>query len=383
MTPIRYGMVGGGRDAFIGAVHRKACALDGEAVLVAGALSSDPEKSRASGADLGLDPSRAYGSWPEMLEGELALPESERVQMVERRHAQSRPLRRRPRVRRGGLRGRLRQAPRAHERAGRASSSRPSASAGAVFAVTYNYTGYPMVKEARALVRGGELGDIRKVVVSYTQGWLATLLESTGNKQADWRTDPARSGVAGAMGDIGSHAENLLATITGLHVTHVCSDLTTFVEGRKLDDDASVLLRLDGGARGTLMASQIAIGYENALEIAVHGTKGSLSWRQEEPNELLVRRADEPLRVLRRGNPYLGAAATKATRIPPGHPEAFIEAFANVYLGVFEAIRAREAGRALGDLEGDFPSVEDGARGVRFIERVVESSSSSEKWLAV
>jgi len=382
MTPIRYGMVGGGRDAFIGAVHRKACALDGEAVLVAGALSSDPEKSRASGADLGLDPSRAYGSWPEMLEGELALPESERVQMVSvvtPNHVHfdvalafveagfavvcDKPL-----VHTSEQAELLVSAVREH---------------GSPFAVTYNYTGYPMVKEARALVRGGELGDIRKVVVSYTQGWLATLLESTGNKQADWRTDPARSGVAGAMGDIGSHAENLLATISGLHVTHVCSDLTTFVEGRKLDDDASVLLRLDGGARGTLTASQIAIGYENALEIAVHGTKGSLSWRQEQPNELLVRRADEPLRVLRRGNPYLGAAATKATRIPPGHPEAFIEAFANVYLGAFEAIRAREAGRALGDLEGDFPSVEDGARGVRFIERVVESSSSSEKWLAV
>jgi predicted dehydrogenase len=185
------------------------------------------------------------------------------------------------------------------------------------------------------------------------------------------------------MGDIGSHAENLLATITGLHVTHVCSDLTTFVEGRQLDDDASVLLRLEGGARGTLTASQIAIGYENALEIAVHGTGGSLSWRQEEPNELLVRRADQPLQVLRRGNPYLGAAATKATRIPPGHPEAFIEAFANVYLGAFEAIRAQETGRPLDDLEGDFPTVEDGARGVRFIERVVESSASSEKWLAV
>ena len=196
---------------------------------------------------------------------------------------------------------------------------------------------------------------------------------------------PRASGVAGAMGDIGSHAENLLRDDhRPPRGQHVCSDLTTFVEGRKLDDDASVLLRLHGGARGTLTASQIAIGYENALEIAVHGTKGSLSWRQEEPNELLVRRADEPLRVLRRGDAVpRSAAATKATRIPPGHPEAFIEAFANVYLGAFEAIRARQAGRALGDLEGDFPSVEDGARGVRFIERVVESSSSSEKWLAV
>jgi predicted dehydrogenase len=372
MTLIRYGMVGGGRDAFIGAVHRKACALDGEAVLVAGALSSDPEKSRASGADLGLDPSRAYGSWTEMLEGELALPESERIEMVSivtPNHVHfdvaiafveagfavvcDKPL-----VHTSDQANRLVSAVR--ER-------------GSVFAVTYNYTGYPMVKEARDLVRRGELGEIRKVTVSYTQGWLATLLEATGNKQADWRTDPARSGVAGAMGDIGSHAENLLATITGLHVTHVCSDLTTFVEGRQLDDDASVLLRLEGGARGTLTASQIAIGYENALEIAVHGTTGSLSWRQEEPNELLVRRADQPLQVLRRGNPYLGAAATKATRIPPGHPEAFIEAFANIYRNAARTMSARIAGHQPAEFDTDFPTVQDGARGVHFIHKAIES----------
>ena len=382
MTPIRYGMVGGGRGAFIGAVHRKACALDGEAVLVAGALSSDPDRARASAADLGLDPSRGYGTWQEMLERESSLPEDERIELVSivtPNDAHFEPALAfveagfavvcdKPLVHTSEQAERLAAAVR--ER-------------GSVFAVTYNYTGYPLVREARDLVRRGALGEIRKVVVGYTQGWLSTLLEATGQKQADWRTDPARSGVAGAMGDIGSHAENLLATITGLHVTHVCADLTTFVEGRKLDDDASVLLRLDGGARGVLTASQIAIGYENHLEIGVYGTAGSLSWRQEEPNELVLRKPDEPVRILTRGNPYLGEAAQKATRIPSGHPEAFLEAFANVYLGAFEAVRARAANTTPGPLEADFPTVEDGARGVRVIERVVESSASDEKWLAV
>jgi predicted dehydrogenase len=382
VTPIRYGMVGGGRGAFIGAVHRKACALDGEAVLVAGALSSDPDRARASADDLGLDPSRGYGTWQEMLERESALPEDERIELVSivtPNDAHFEPALAfveagfavvcdKPLVHTSEQAERLAAAVR--ER-------------GSVFAVTYNYTGYPLVREARDLVRRGELGEIRKVVVGYTQGWLSTLLEATGQKQADWRTDPSRSGVAGAMGDIGSHAENLLATITGLHVTHVCADLTTFVGGRKLDDDASVLLRLDGGARGVLTASQIAIGYENQLEIGVYGTAGSLSWRQEEPNELILRKPDEPVRILTRGNPYLGEAAQKATRIPSGHPEAFIEAFANVYLGAFEAVRARAANTTPGPLEADFPTVEDGARGVRVIERVVESSASDEKWLAV
>jgi predicted dehydrogenase len=375
-------MVGGGRGAFIGAVHRKACALDAEAVLVAGALSSDPDRARASAADLGLDPSRGYGTWQEMLERESSLPEDERIELVSivtPNDAHFEPALAfveagfavvcdKPLVHTSEQAERLAAAVR--ER-------------GSVFAVTYNYTGYPLVREARDLVRRGELGEIRKVVVGYTQGWLSTLLEATGQKQADWRTDPSRSGVAGAMGDIGSHAENLLATITGLHVTHVCADLTTFVEGRKLDDDASVLLRLDGGARGVLTASQIAIGNENHLEIGVYGTAGSLAGRQEEPNELVLRKPDEPVRILTRGNPYLGEAAQKATRIPAGHPEAFLEAFANVYLGAFEAVRARAAGTTPGPREADFPTVEDGARGVRVIERVVESSASDEKWLAV
>jgi predicted dehydrogenase len=256
-------------------------------------------------------------------------------------------------------------------------------SRGTVFGVTYNYTGYPLVRHARDMVRAGELGELRKVVVQYSQGWLATLLEATGNKQAAWRTDPARSGIAGAMGDIGSHAENLAATITGLHVTHVNADVATVVPGRLLDDDAAVLLRLDGGVRGLLVASQIEIGNENNIRIRVHGSEGSIDWRQEDPNLLVHAPADGPARQLRRGNGYLSASAQKAVRIPPGHPEGYLEAFANVYLGVFEAIRARRDGRELGPLEGDFPTVEDGARGVRFIERVIESGTSDRKWIEV
>ena len=382
MTPIRYGMVGGGRGAFIGAVHRKACALDGEAVLVAGALSSDPDRARASAADLGLDPSRGYGTWQEMLERESALSEGERIELVSIVTPNDAHFEPALAFVEAGF-AVVCDKPLVHTSEQAEQLAAAVRERGSVFAVTYNYTGYPLVREARDLVRRGELGEIRKVVVGYTQGWLSTLLEATGQKQADWRTDPSRSGVAGAMGDIGSHAENLLATITGLHVTHVCADLTTFVEGRKLDDDASVLLRLDGGARGVLTASQIAIGYENHLEIGVYGTAGSLSWRQEEPNELVLRKPDEPVRILTRGNPYLGEAAQKATRIPSGHPEAFIEAFANVYLGAFEAVRARATNTTPGPLEADFPTVEDGARGVRVIERVVESSASDEKWLAV
>jgi predicted dehydrogenase len=233
------------------------------------------------------------------------------------------------------------------------------------------------------MVANGDIGELRKVVVQYSQGWLATLVEATGNKQAEWRTDPARSGIAGAMGDIGSHAENLAATITGRNVTHVSADIATVVEGRLLDDDAAVLLRLDGGVRGLLVASQIETGTENNLRIRVHGTEGSLHWRQEDPNLLVHTPATGPGRNLRRGNDYLSPSAQKATRIPPGHPEGYLEAFANVYLGVFEAIRAQQAGRQLDALEGQFPTVEDGARGVRFIERVIESGTSDQKWIEI
>jgi predicted dehydrogenase len=251
---------------------------------------------------------------------------------------------------------------------------------GVVFGVTYNYTGYPMVRHAREMVRRGDLGEIRKVIVEYNQGWLATNLEATNNKQADWRTDPARSGAAGAIGDIGTHAENLMVTIAGLELDAICADLTTFVPGRKLDDDGNLLLRFTNGAKGVLIASQIEVGGENDIRIRVFGTKGGIEWRQENPNYLEFNPLEGVRQILTRGAGYLCDAAKKAIRIPAGHPEAFLEAFANVYVGVAEAIRAKQTGVALGELEGDFPTVIDGARGVHFIEKTVESAASSQKW---
>jgi predicted dehydrogenase len=248
--------------------------------------------------------------------------------------------------------------------------------------VTYNYTGYPMVRQARKMVRAGELGDIRKVVVEYNQGWLATRLEGEGNKQAAWRSDPAQSGAAGAIGDIGSHAENLVATVTGLEIESLCADLGALVSGRPLDDDASLLLRFRGGARGVLVASQINTGLENDLRLRVSGSLGTLEWRQERPSQLTHFPHDGPKRVLTRGSPWLCESAQRASRLPAGHPEGFIEAFANVYAGVAADIHARLAGRPADALAADYPRVEDGARGVRFIERTVASARSEAKWTA-
>lgn len=374
---LKYGMVGGGRDAFIGAVHRKAAALDGKIEFIAGALSSNPDKAKASGRDLGLADDRNYGSWEEMLSSESARPEEERidfVSIVTPNHVHY------------GVAKAFAEAgfnvvcdkPLVHTSAQANDLIKTVETNNVVFAVTYNYTGYPMVRQARCMVQNGELGDIRKVIVEYNQGWLATRLEAEGVKQADWRTDPARSGAAGAIGDIGSHAENLVATITGLELSHICADLTTFVEGRQLDDDGNLLLRFEGGAKGVLIASQIEVGMENDLQIRVFGTKGSLTWQQENPNYLTHDRLEGPRQVLTRGSDYLCERAKRATRLPTGHPEAFIEGFANVYLGAAEAIRAKKEGREPD--EADFPTVYDGARGVYFIEKTVESAQSEQKW---
>jgi predicted dehydrogenase len=376
---LRYGMVGGGRDAFIGAVHRKAMAMDGQYEFVAGALSSNPEKARASGQDLGLEDSRNYGSWEEMLAGELKLPASERIDLVSivtPNHVHY-PVAKA--FAKAGIHV-VCDKPLVHTSKQANDLIKTVEKSGVVFAVTYNYTGYPMVKHARHMVSSGKLGEIRKVITEYNQGWLATNVEATGQKQADWRTDPARSGAAGAIGDIGSHAENLAATITGLEIESICADLTTFVKGRQLDDDGNLLIRYKGGAKGVLIASQIETGYENDLRIRVFGTKGSISWRQEDPNTIDFLPLDGPRQLLTRGSGYLCAEAQKATRLPTGHPEAFLEAFANVYLGAAEAIRAKQSRRKLGKLEGDFPTVYDGARGIHFIEKTVESSRSAKKW---
>jgi len=376
---LRYAMVGGGRDAFIGAVHRQAMALDGHYAFVAGALSSTPEKSLASGRDLGLADDRNHGSWQALLADEAKRPAGERVDLVcivAPNHVHFEAARA---FVEAGFHV-VCDKPLVHTRAQADELVAGVARHGNVFGVTYNYTGYPMVREARALVAAGAIGAIRKVVVEYHQGWLAGALETGDNKQSAWRKDPALSGPAGAMGDIGSHAENLVATVTGLEVESLCADLTSFGPGRKLDDDANILLRFAGGAKGVLMASQIAIGHENDLRLRVHGERGSLEWHQEEPNRLLHAPLDGPRRVLTRMSAGLSEAARLASRLPAGHPEGFIEAFANVYVGVAEDIRARAAGAGPA---GDYPRVEDGARGVHFIERALASSRAGAAWVAM
>lgn len=380
------GMVGGGTGAFIGAVHRMAARLDGAIDFVAGALSSTPEKAKASGRALGLADDRAYGSWQEMIEGEAARPAGERIDFV----SVVTPNDTHFAVAKGFIEagfGVICDKPLVHTSAQASELMRLVGDKGVVFAVTYNYSGYPLVKQAREMVRAGAIGAIRKIIVEYNQGWLATKLEASGQKQADWRTDPARSGLGGAIGDIGSHAEQLVSYITGLELEAICADLTTFVEGRRLDDDASLLLRFAPeragamGARGILTASQVCVGQENDLRIRIWGERGGIEWRQEEPNRLIVKAIDEPDRIYRRSNGYLGEAAAANTRLPAGHPEAFIEAFANVYRGACSAIRAKLAGPSgAGEPHLDFPTIIDGARGVHFIEKTVESSRSDAKW---
>ncbi|WP_038200316.1 Gfo/Idh/MocA family protein [Xenophilus azovorans] len=380
MKRLRYAMVGGGQGAFIGAVHRKALALDGQAELVAGALASTPERAHASGRELGLADDRNHADWQALLDDELKRPADERidfVSIVTPNHLHY-PVAKA--FAEAGLHV-VCDKPLVHTSEQAAELARIVERSGSVFGVTYNYGGYPMVREARALVQSGAIGDIRKVVVEYHQGWLATKLEDGGdNKQAAWRTDPARSGAAGALGDIGSHAENLVATVTGLETERLCADLGTFVPGRRLDDDASMLLRFRGGARGVLVVSQIAAGCENGLRLRVFGTTGTLDWRQEEPNTLLHAPLDGPPRLLTRGSPWLSESARLATRLPAGHPEGFIEAFANVYLGVIAHIRALQQGAAPDPMLADYPTLADGARGVRFIERALESAASVQKW---
>jgi predicted dehydrogenase len=377
--PLRYGMVGGGEGAFIGAVHRHAMALDHHYVLTAGALSSTPERARRSAEVLGLSADRGYPTWEAMLEGELALPESERIELV----VIVTPNHLHYPVAKAFAEAGIHvvcDKPLVHTSEQADDLVRITRERGIVFAVTYNYTGYPMVKEMRRLVRSGRIGAVRKVIVGYHQGWLATKLEESGAKQAEWRADPARSGAAGAIGDIGSHAENLVSTVTGLELEALCADLTSFVPGRRLDDDGNLLLRFRGGARGVLMASQVEIGHENDLVLQVFGETGSLRWQQEDPNALWYASLDQPVQLLRRGNPYLGRDAKGATRLPSGHPEGFIEAFANLYREIHASIQQRVAGEAP---TGDFPTVSDGARGVRFIETTVASAASDVKWTPV
>ena len=369
---LRLGMVGGGRDAFIGAVHRIAARIDDQYELVAGCFSSNPEKALASAADLGV--ARAYTSFAEMAARESRRKDGIDVVAIVTPNHMHAPVAMQF-LRRGihvicdkPLTATLPEAKKL---------AKAAETAGVIFALTHNYTGYPMIRQAKAMVAAGDLGDLRLVNVEYVQDWLT---EPVDNKQADWRTDPARSGAAGAIGDIGSHAENLVATLTGLEIESLCADLTAHVAGRQLDDDGSLLLRYQGGARGVLIASQISTGLENDLRVRIAGTLGTLEWHQEQPSRLLHLPHDGPLRVLTRGAPWLHESARRASRLPAGHPEGFIEAFANVYAGVAADIRARLEGRRADPLEADYPRVEDGARGVRFIERTVASARSDLKW---
>ncbi|MCE2789451.1 MAG: Gfo/Idh/MocA family oxidoreductase [Saprospiraceae bacterium] len=380
LRKVKMGMVGGGHGAFIGAVHRMAAALDGQIELVCGAFSSDPVKSKESGTSLYLNPSRVYGTYEEMIQSESRLPEGERmdlVSVVTPNHMHFAPSKM------------------ALEAGFHVICDKPMTfnlveayqlrdvvrSSGKIFALTHNYTGYPLVKQAREMIHKGDLGTIRKVVVEYPQGWLSTLLEASEQKQAAWRTDPSRSGIAGAMGDIGTHAENLAEYITGLRISELCADISALVPGRKLDDDGNVLLRFDNGARGILYASQISAGEENNLRIRVYGEKGGIEWAQMEPNSLIVRWKDKPLEVLRTGGVGLYDVAHAHTRVPAGHPEGYLEGFANLYRNVAFCIQAGWRGQAPDPVYADFPTVDDGVRGMEFIYHVIASGQSDQKWV--
>ena len=379
------GMVGGGPGAFIGDVHRRAARLDGGVELVAGAFASDGRRSREKGRELLLDPARVYGSLDELIERERTLPAGERVDFVSVVTPNHLHFPMAAALLEAGFHV-VCDKPMTFDAAEARRLKGVVERSGRVFAVTHNYTGYPMVKLARDLVRQGELGRVRKVVVEYAQGWLATPLERTGVKQADWRTDPARSGAAGCIGDIGTHAENLAEYVTGRRITELAADLTTFVDGRRLDDDGNVLVRFEGGARGVLFASQVAVGEENGLALRVYGERRGLRWRQETPNTLQVTALDGPEETWSRGHAYVAGtspAAARATRLPAGHPEAFCEAFANLYANVCDTIRARIRGVEPDPLALDFPTVDDGLRGMLFIEAVVASAGSREKWTRV
>ncbi|HOK66003.1 MAG TPA: Gfo/Idh/MocA family oxidoreductase [Anaerohalosphaeraceae bacterium] len=379
---LRMGMVGGGPGAFIGEVHRKAARMDGQIELVGGAFDINPEKSKQMSKVLYLDPNRCYSCYQEMIEQELKRPEGERMDFV----AVTTPNNWHYPIARDLLEAGFHvmcEKPMTISVQEARSLVQIVQKTKRVFGLMHNYTGYPMVKLARDMVKNGELGKIRKIIVQYPQGWLATALERTGQQQASWRTDPKQSGGSGCGGDIGTHAENLSEYITGLKMTHLCAELTTFVKGRKLDDDVNCLVKFNNGAKGVLHASQISVGEENNLAIWIYGEKGGLEWHQEHPNYLYVKPMGKPMQVWKRGNDYVAAyspAAARATRLPFGHPEAFIEAFANIYCNFADTIRARMEGRKPDPLALDFPDVHDGLRGMLFLDTLLASAKSKQKW---
>jgi predicted dehydrogenase len=376
---IRMGMIGGGKNAFIGAVHRIAANIDGQIELCCGALSSNPETAKESGEALFLPAHRNYGTYQEMIEKESLLPASERmhfVTIVTPNFAHFAP------------------AMLALEHGFHVVIDKPITlsldeakkleqkikETGLILCLTYTYSGYPMVKQAKQMVKDNAFGKIRKVLVEYPQGWLSLPSERDGNKQSAWRTDPSKSGISGCMGDIGTHAAQLAEYISGLEITKICADLNIMVDGRALDDDGNILLKFNNGANGVLVASQIAAGEENALKIKVYGEKGSLEWHQEEPNTLKVKWLDAPSQLYRTGQPYLSAAAQYNSRTPSGHPEGYLEAFANIYRNFALTLKAKLEGNTATSEMLDFPGVEEGVRGMAFIENVVASSQSDQKW---
>ncbi len=382
MTPgkLKIGMIGGGKDAFIGAVHRLAFNMDGQCELVAGTLSVNPEVAVASGKELFLDESRIYTDYKVMLEKEAAMPADKRldfISIVTPNFVHFDPAMmaldkgfnvviEKP------ITFTLDQAKQLKEKL---------AATGLSLLLCHTYTGYPMVKQAKQLLKSGALGKIRKIYVEYPQGWLSTLLEGTGQAQASWRTDPKKSGKAGCMGDIGTHAFNLAEYVTGLQVQQICSNLNIVVDGRMLDDDGAAFLKFNNGATGVLMATQIAAGEENAVKIRVYAEKGGVEWRQEDANTLLVKWLDKPTEIYRTGGGYNSSYAAHNTRIPAGHPEGYLEAFANLYRNFTLTVRAKKNGETPKEEWLDFPGVEEGIRGMAFVENVVASSQSNEKWM--
>lgn len=374
------GMIGGGPGAFIGAVHRIAANMDGETELVCGAFSSDPQKSRQAGKELYLSPSRVYGSYKEMIAAEKQLPDGERmdfVSIVTPNHVHFEPAK--LALENGfhvvldkPMTLTLKEAKQLREIV---------AKTGNLLCLTHTYTGYPMIKQARQMVKSGVLGKIRKLYVEYPQGWLSTFLEGSDQKQAAWRTDPKRSGIAGAMGDIGTHAFNMAEYVSGLLVTDICADLNIVVKGRQLDDDGAVLMKFGNGASGVLFATQVAAGEENNVKVRVYGEKGGLEWQQDTANTLLIKWLDKPAEIIRTGGPGLSSFAQHNTRTPGGHPEGYLEAFANHYRNFALCVKAQMNKKKPKPEWLDYPGAEEGVRGMAFIENVVASSKSKTKWL--
>ncbi len=377
---LRMGMVGGGEGALIGPVHRTAAALDQQIELVAGCFSRDFENTRRTGAQLYLDPSRCYATFGEMAEKEAALPGDQRIDLVSIVTPNNSHFPLSSKFLNSGFHV-ICDKPLTHSLEEAVELVALVEETGLVFALTHNYTGHPMIRHARHLFASGEMGQIRKAIVEYFQEWLTVPQEKIGQKQALWRTDPAQSGLGGTLGDLGVHCINLLEYVTGDPIRELCADKNTFLPDRELDDDVNALVRFEGGGKGVLSISQIATGEENGFTLRIYAEKGAIQWRQEEPNTLKLHRYGEPRQTLTRAREYLSAAATDATRIPAGHPEGFLEAFATIYNGATRAIRAHIEGSPLPPGEYDFPTVYDGLRGMEFIKKAVESAESGSTWV--